>query len=309
MGTKKHDILFICLEVFVLLAFISSLLISNSNGGNNSLGWFLNNGTGSVARLYPTEIAPAGWTLTVWQVIHIFEGLFHLYVLTSLVRRNVQGPVYRNPVLITPVMLLLYGFVVALNISWVFVYDRQYVPVACGLNALMPIALCTLLVLHHRKVDQNGFIMKQNHKCDLVLVRIIVQNGMALYATWVTISTQLTLATVLTYWGDVEQSISCTISLSIVLGLFLIYSVLENFVWDKYLRYTYTVWMIVIIALSGIIARNWNPEKRNAIYSVVIISLAAGLFILKIGLSMWRCCKRPLYTDSVSESKMDLELA
>ena len=113
----------------------------------------------------------------------------------------------------------------------------------------------------------------------------------------------------LTYWGDVEQSISCTISLSIVLGLVLIYSVLENFVWDKYLRYTYTVWMIVIIALSGIIARNWNPEKRNAIYSVVIISLAAGLFILKIGLSMWRCCKRPLYTDSVSESKMDLELA
>ena len=127
-------------------------------------GWFLNNGTGSVSRLYPTEIAPAGWTLTVWEVIHIFEGMFHLYVLTSLVRRNVQGPVYRNPVLITPAMLLLYGFVVALDISWVFVYDRQYVPAACGINALMPIALCTLLVLHHRKVDQNGFSMKQNHK-------------------------------------------------------------------------------------------------------------------------------------------------
>ncbi|XP_071797339.1 uncharacterized protein [Asterias amurensis] len=308
MGTKKHDVLFICLAVFVMLEFISSLLISNSNSGNNSLGWFLN-GTGAISRLYPTEIAPAGWTFTVWQVIHVFEGLFHIYVLTSLVRRNVQGPVYRNPVLITPTMLLLYGLVVALNISWVFVYDRQYVPVACGLNALMPIALCTLLFLHHRKVDQNGFSMKQNHKCDLVLVRIIVQNGMALYATWVTIATLLSLASVLIYWGDVEQSISCTISLSILLGVVLIYSVLENFVWDKYLRYTYTVWMIVIFALSGSIARNWNPEKRNSIYSAVLISLAAGLFVLKIGLSMWRCCKRPLYTDNVSESKMDLELA
>ncbi|XP_033630900.1 uncharacterized protein LOC117292842 [Asterias rubens] len=310
MGTKKHDVMFICLAVLVMLEFIFCLLINALAGiGGSSLGWFLNS-TGDISDYYYIEITPAGWTFTIWAFIYTYQALFLLYVLTSLCRRNAKGPVYRNHVLITPVMLVMYAFNLALNVTWLFLFDRQHMAIAVVVSSLLPTTLWIMLFINHRKVDQNGFSMKHSHKCDLFLVRAIVQNGLAFYATWVTIATLLNLTIVMTYWGDLEQSVACTISLSILLVEVLIYSVLENIVWDKYLRYTYSVWVVVIFALSGSIARNWDPEQRNSIYSAVLISLAAVLFVLKIGLSMWRCCKRPLYTNKVSsESKMELALA
>ena len=144
---------------------------------------------------------------------------------------------------------------------------------------------------------------------NLFAIRAIVQNGLAFYATWVTIATLLNFAIVLTYWANVDMSVACTVSLSILLVEVLIYSVLENIVLERYLRYTYGVWLVVIFALCGSLAQNWDATSRNSIYSVVLLGLAAVLFLLKIVLSIWRAFKRPLYVTDLSSSKEELALA
>ena len=106
-----------------------------------------------------------------------------------------------------------------------------------------------------------------------------------------------------------RQTDASTVSLSIVLVEVLVYFVLENVVFEKFLRYTYTVWMVAIFALAGSISKNWTAGSRNSIFSLVLIALAGALFIVKIGLSIWRSFTRPLYVNQVSQSKQELALA
>ncbi|XP_022089421.1 uncharacterized protein LOC110978606 [Acanthaster planci] len=308
-GAKKHDVLFICMSVLFTAALILTLVINAfSTTIGIEIGWFLNI-TGDISDKYYMEITPAGWTFSIWAVIYVFEGLFALYLLISLFRRNDQGPVYRNPPVINSLMLLFYTLNLGINVSWLFVWDRELMPVAVALLALLPFTLYLVLIINHRLVDQSGINLRNNHRIDLIAVRIIIQNGLATYATWVTIATLINFAIVLRYWGGMSQSDASTVSLSILLVEVLVYFVLENIVFEKYLRYTYTVWMVAIFALSGSIAGNWSIGSRNSIFSVVLLALAGALFIVKIALSIGRSYTRPLYVNQVSESKEELELA
>ena len=72
----------------------------------------------------------------------------------------------------------------------------------------------------------------------------------------------------------------------------LVYFVLENFIWERYLRTTYSVWPVVIWALSGSIDRNWDSESGNSIFSAVLLTLAILLFITKIALRLLRVVER-----------------
>ncbi|XP_022089425.1 uncharacterized protein LOC110978609 [Acanthaster planci] len=311
MDNKKHSVLFICLVILVLAEFIMTLFVNALAGigsSGTSIDWFLNS-TGEISDYYYVEITPAGWTFTIWAFIYTYQALIVLYWLTSICRRNKTGYVYRSPAVITPVMLVLYAINLVLNMTWLFLFDRQYLPAAVVVSAFLPTTLCIILFMNHRLVDQHGYDLVHNKRGDLVAIRAIIQNGMAFYATWVTIATLLNLSIVLSYWGGMEQSTACTISLSILLVEVLLYSVLENVVWERYLRYTYTVWLVVIFALIGSIAKNWNVEKTNSIFSVVLCGLAFALFLIKLVVSVWRTFTYPLYAESTSLSKEELALA
>ncbi|XP_038067348.1 uncharacterized protein LOC119737231 [Patiria miniata] len=307
--TRTHDVLFICMSVLVTVMLIGTLFLNFLSGSIGiEIGWFLN-GTGDISDYYYLEITPAGWTFSIWGIIYTFQVLFILYLLISLCRRNDQGPVYREPPVMNSLMLGLYSINLALNMSWLFLWDRQLMPVALVVIALLPFTLFLALIINHRLVYKSGNNMKNNHRIDLYAVRIIIQNGMALYATWVTIATLLNFAIVLSYWGGMDQSDASTVSLSVLLVEVLVYFALENIFFDKYLRYTYTVWMVVIFALTGSLAKNYTAGKRNSIFSLVLICLAAALFLVKIALSVWRALKRPLYTNQVTQSKQELAMA
>ena len=140
------------------------------------------------------------------------------------------------------------------------------------------------------KLDQNVCYFR----VDLYMNRILIQNGVAFNATWVTIATLLNLGIVIAYWGGVDQSTASTVSLSVLTCEVLVYFVLENFILERYLRYTYSVWPVVIWALSGSIAQNWDSSNTNSIITAVLLALACALYLVKIGLSIWRGRTQPL---------------
>ncbi|KAF7249310.1 Protein Ycf2 [Varanus komodoensis] len=78
-----------------------------------------------------------------------------------------------------------------------------------------------------------------------------VQNGIALYATWTTIATLLNFTVVLIYNGNVSDGSATVSSLCILFFELILWFYLENFLLEKYLRYTLTIYPVVILALSG----------------------------------------------------------
>ena len=113
------------------------------------------NTTGGISDLYSLEITPAGWTLIIWGFIYAYQTIFILYVLFSICRRNKDGYVFKNPVTITPFMLLLYILNLSLNITWLFLFDREQMIAAVIVIAFLPATLWIMLFINHRLVQQN----------------------------------------------------------------------------------------------------------------------------------------------------------
>ncbi len=69
---------------------------------------------------------------------------------------------------------------------------------------------------------------------DIWINRVLVQNGLAFFATWLSIATCLNFAIFLYRRASLTQDIASTIALVIILALIILYSVLENVIWQKY---------------------------------------------------------------------------
>ena len=101
--------------------------------------------------------------------------------------------------------------------------------------------------------------------------------------------------------GVICSADASSIGGGILLGLVLFWFVLENFVLEKYLRYIFTVYPVLIFAHSGVVVRHANDDVRssqNIILASVNISVCLLLFIERIALSIYRCKRRRCSTNA-----------
>eukprot|EP00062_Callorhinchus_milii_P004061 gi/632942733/ref/XP_007886570.1/ PREDICTED: uncharacterized protein LOC103175372 [Callorhinchus milii] len=194
----------------------------------------------NVSDKYRTDFTPAGWTFGIWGVIYLWQALWIIYSLTGLCRRKAQAWIHS----VVPYPFFIIWIINNLfNIGWIFLWDREYLITALVFLALIAFTNYTALFFSYYALNKQGPWLQKHSKVDLWLVRILVQNGIVVYATWPTIATLLNFAIELTF---------C----------------LENFVLDKYVHYTLTVYPVVIVALSGFLNNNFNinSPSRNNIY-------------------------------------------
>ncbi|KAG8543858.1 hypothetical protein GDO81_023536 [Engystomops pustulosus] len=140
------------------------------------------------------------------------------------------------------------------------------------------------------------------------LIPALAQNGIAVYATWTTIASLLNFAVALTYNGNIPNGTSTTVCLSLLAFEVLLWFILENFLFDKYVRYTLTVYPVVIVALSGALDKHFNeaaPDGNN-IYIAVLLAVACALFVVRVLLVIWRHFKQPFYSRSTSKTSFPL---
>ncbi|XP_072043831.1 uncharacterized protein [Amphiura filiformis] len=290
---KQHDSGYIILSVILAVVFVCAMGINALAGAGTDIGWFKND-TGDISDAYYLEITPNGWAFSIWGIIYTWLILGIILILISICIKNQSGPVYLNPPIISRLFLVFYILDMGFNIAWLFLWDRQYMPWALAVFLAYDFLLYAMLFDHHRRLDRHLKYMQENHRVSLVLNRVIIQNGVALHGTWITIATLINLGVVVTYTAGAPQPTASTISLAILTCEVLAYFVLENFIWEKYLRYTFSVWPVVIWALSAGIDGNWDPEKVNSIFSAVLLALATVFLITKIVLSVVRCRTSPL---------------
>ncbi|XP_013413395.1 uncharacterized protein LOC106175794 [Lingula anatina] len=290
----KHHAAFMLLIILTVLGFAATCGFNAVSNGPNAL--FLNN-TGDVSDAYYLEITPAGWTFSIWGIIYFWQVCFLIYALVSLCRKGPKGYLYVNPGLLPAGTFIFYIVNNLCNISWLFLWDRQILWGALIVIALMPFTLWVALVFCHLRLDSIAYqLIGMNSGKDIWLIRFLVQNAMAFYATWVTIATLLNLSMVLSYVTKaVTQDVACTIALGILSAEITTWFILETFVLDRYVRYTFAPYPVIIMALIGSMSKNWDPTKRNSIFTAVLLGIAGVLTIVKVSVIIYRHIKRPLY--------------
>ncbi|XP_072043829.1 uncharacterized protein [Amphiura filiformis] len=310
-GTKTNDIwhqcLVSCLAIFTFLILIVVTFIASYSGIPDDQ---LNLGIFQTDSLYArddgdlfTEFQPAAFTFyIIWPIIFLFQWAWMIYVLTSLCRRNQYGPVFVSPPVVSPFVLWVYCVAIVMVTTWLFLFDQRLLVGAFVVLAISTFLFLLTLISLHRSVDNFGMELQQCHKRDLWAIRILIQNGIMLFFTWITVATHLALGSVMSYVGSVPQDITSTILLAMLGTIMLVYFFLENFIWERYLRYTYTFWTTVVWALLGIFVENWGLS-RNAMITLFLLLIAGILGLIKLALSIMRTRSNPLYVQHVESNE------
>ena len=66
--------------------------------------------------------------------------------------------------------------------------------------------------------------------------------------------------------------------------------------WEKYFRYLFTIYPVVILALSGLIGRLRfvDGANRNLVLASVELGFVCVVLIVRVGLSIYRYKTRPV---------------
>ncbi|XP_066299346.1 uncharacterized protein [Branchiostoma lanceolatum] len=305
----RHRPVAILLIVFAWLTYVPMIVFNWLTGSGAVPGLFVSS-VGNTSRRFPFEIAPSSWVFSIWFVIYAWGFLWLIYVTVGICRKNSRGYFYVTPELFPPAFYVTWYFSNFFNISWLFMNDSLQRVGAAMLLVLLALSLYYMLYISYRRVDQNGPWLTKNAPADLWLIRFFVHNGLAIYATWVTIATLLGFGIALTYEGGYSNEDVSTGMLALLAAMVLVWFVLENFVFDRYCRYTLVPYMVVVVALIGIIDSfirlGGGLEKRNAVITCGLLGVSSLALVFRFSLVIWRHVTQPLYRNTVKTTSVKM---
>ncbi|XP_011606248.2 uncharacterized protein [Takifugu rubripes] len=267
--------------------------------------------TGNVSDAFANEITPSGWTFIIWTIIYIFLALVCVYTLAGLFRKNAYGYVYCSPAILPHGFFVAWCLNLGLNVGWLFLWDRRLM--AGALVFLILVALTNYVMIFYscHSLHIYGAWLSKYHKVDLWLHRALVQNGIAIYATWTTVASLVNLSIVLVKDAKMSPEDAVTLSFSLLTVVLLVWFVLENSLLDKYLRHILSIYPAVIWALTGVFTKNYNTAQptRNNVFNVALLGVSCTLLALRLVLVIWKNMKRPLLEDASPEVMSPMEIA
>ncbi len=216
----------------------------------------LGNGTTAIFNEHCLEITPAGWTFAIWGVIYLWQVLWILYGWSFVFR-----PTYPRSII-----FLTYNFYTVanlFNIMWSYIWGNNYAQVGYPIIALFSIFLYSTIsvqVIWLHKVTP-ALLARKKYWIDLYLTRFLVLNGIFVYATWLTAATELNFVILLQDYIGYERQASATAALSVLTVVIILYFILENTILDRFLRFVFIVYPVLIWALSGVLSAHWDTAK------------------------------------------------
>lgn len=130
------------------------------------------------------------------------------------------------------------------------------------------------------------------HKRDVWIVRLLVQNGLAMFAVWGSVASMFNFAVVLTYRTGARQDVSSTVSLSIFAVEIIVWWTFENFVFEQHMRYLVTPYVVLVTSIAGIVWKNHSLNTSNEILVLALLLLVITLAGAKVALLVWRRRRR-----------------
>ncbi|XP_060070056.1 uncharacterized protein LOC132550063 [Ylistrum balloti] len=270
--------------------------------------------TANISDYFYLEITPAGWTFSIWGFIYTWQIIWLVYGLSTICRKSNSGVyIYQLPVMPSTIYIT-YILNLCFNVAWMMLFDRKYINISLPTAAIMALTLFVILIISCRAVHNNlSVLIKDGAGKEAWFIRFFLQNGIAFYATWVTVATHLNLAMVMHYSGGVANDIACTTALGMLIFFVILWFLTEITLLDNYTRYLFSPYIVLVIALSGSLAKNFDLDLRyrNSITSFILLGISGLFLILKLIIILVRHNRAPLsasgHTPTSSEKSFKLE--
>ncbi|XP_012556939.1 uncharacterized protein LOC100206920 [Hydra vulgaris] len=275
--------------IFTSLIFIIHLVFNGLAGaGDNNL---FPTSVGNISNKFSLEITPVSKTFSIWGVIFTYQVLWIIYAISTIFRNS-----NANKILSTKFFVFFNLAVITLTV-WLFVWCVKSI---VGSFVVLVIGQIFLdLTLYFALTDFYEFTSTQSNltenKWDLWAHRILVQNGILFYGTWTTVASLINTGIFLKYELEVKSQTASLVGLSILAVLILAWFILENFVLTAYTGYTFTAYIVLIWAFTGIHIGVWNKNTPVAVFNCVLLVFSCLFLVARIVILIVRNSKKASY--------------
>lgn len=240
---------------------------------------------------YSLPISPSTWTQALWLVIFAWEGLWLAMAWIMLFRRQL-------PRLVFPGFYPAFALACLLHIGWVFAWGKRFPELSLALVGLQTLVLLGCIAMLTAYLYYVRGTWKFYYRCNFWMTRVLVLNATVAYATFSFLLMLFNLAAVLTKNAELAQETSSTILLSVLSSSVVTYFLLENTILDRFLRYVFAGYLVVLWTLAGVLEGTWQGVDslgdRNQLFALVLTCVVGALLLARVFLWCVFVCVRPL---------------
>ena len=285
--TPKWRAIEIVSLVVTTVVIAATFAVNGLSSTGSAIDYGFKNVTKAVSDMFYSQITPAGFTFIIWGFIYTWQVLWLVYAWSFVFR----------PAAVRTISLWAYwtyALANLCNITWIYLWGNELIKASLGLLFPFDIFNYTTVVLLWLHFYKHAEIIRKSSRADYWLTWFLPVNGVMFYATWVTIATLANLASVLQYYTDLSPADSGTVCLALLTVIVVTYFILENTILDRFTRYVFSVYPVVVWALIGIVTEHWGKEgqRRNAVFTLVLLIVVlvhvVARVILFIAFTIWR---------------------
>lgn len=280
----------------VLNMIMYTLLLVMNYASNNSSGiLFGNKSIGQVARKYYIEFNPAPWAFDIWKLVNAWTAVWILYSLSHIFRKRV-------PDVLSPFFFVFFTLATLSNMAWTQFMSWEIIKVTTGFNFAIMVFLYASLACSYAGLYKYRYYISP---LDFWVIHLLVNNGIAVYTTWITVAALRSLAVTITYFHGIEQELAVTIALGILAISIVVWFILENTVFKEDLLYTVTIYPVLIWVLAASVIFNFNRVSRlNTAIMQALLAVSCTFFIGRIFLVVWRIVDKRRETRAIVDIAM-----
>jgi len=254
------------LQIFNLIGFIATVII-------NFLAVLLpigGNTTEELSDALPNLFVPQGITFSIWSIIYIFLGLFSVYQIRDIFKKDKIEMKYLNDI--------GYYFIIAsiANITWIFLWHYKLVPLSL---IFMIVLLLSLILIYLRLKIGKSEVSR--------IEKVAVHVPFSIYLGWITVATIANVTAVIVDLGlnvfGLPQEVFFELLAVVLTIIVIIVADLITFAM-LILRKDYAYSLVIVWALLGIFIKQFTADLTvgiTALISTIIIIVGIIYFIIR----------------------------
>ncbi|XP_029314010.1 uncharacterized protein LOC115025709 [Cottoperca gobio] len=156
-----------------------------------------------------------------------------------------------------------------------YLWDRHDIRGAVILQWNQPILSFIMLFMSYSNLNKHKARLAINNPRVILWTRYLTQNGLAVFAWWSLLNAMLGFGVLLKYDAGMPDPLVSTVVLTIVSLFTIIWFILQSFLLTKYMRYTLSVYTILILGLGAMFTRSYRFNDLAGKHSLLWVPHAS----------------------------------
>ncbi|KAL8563211.1 hypothetical protein ACOMHN_053958 [Nucella lapillus] len=295
---EDHSLGLVITTIVSLVVYFIGLIINLSNFARQYVSIPLSVipsilGKNATEQTYVLPVSLADWSVSIWGVVYVCQGLWLSFAVTGICRKTSSGPAYNNPKLLPVQVHIFFSVAVLLQVGWLVSMDKQNLGFALLLVFISTgFAVACLSESYRILASTQALLLQQDRTLDLWAVRLLAQNALAVFCTWLTLHATLTFALFLTFGMETRHVSPRTSSLVEICAngfLALVYTLSDLTVFDRFSRFVLAPYLAFAFFHAAQINKDW-PDAHAAVFGLLAFFTAFTFFaaLLKVIVLLWR---------------------